>query len=73
MKGLRSSCKLPYFKLIWIFLTYSHEVPSIKLHKSLSNGNRIDTCRQMKRKDMTTLIGALCEAPKNGFHFNFKK
>jgi hypothetical protein len=73
MNGLRSSCKLPCFKLIWIFLTYSHEVPNIRLHKSLSSGNRIDTRRQMKRTDMTTLIGALCEAPKNGFHFNFKK
>jgi len=59
MKGLRSSCKLPYFKLIWIFLIYSHKVPSIKLHKYLSSGNQIDTCREMKRTDMMTLIGAL--------------
>jgi hypothetical protein len=73
MKGLRSSCKLPYFILIWIFLTYSHKVPSIKLHKNLSIGKWTDTCRQTKRKDMTTLTGALCEAPKNGFHFNLKK
>ena len=67
MKGHRSSCKLPYFKLIWILSTYSHKVPSIKLHTNLSSGNRNDTCVQM------TKVGMLCEVPKNGFHCNFKK
>jgi len=31
------SC-FPYITLIWIFLTYSHKVPSIKLHKNPSSG-----------------------------------
>jgi hypothetical protein len=56
MKGLRSSSKLPYFELIWIFLTHSHKVPSIKPHKNPPSGNWIDTCGQIKSTATMTLI-----------------
>jgi len=35
-----------------------------KLHTNLSSGNLIDICGQIRRTDMTTLIGLLHEAPK---------